>query len=143
MTPLEGAVDAALHATGQCLIVDGHSFPSDPLPCDLNQDRPRPEICIGTDPFHTPSQLATEAAKRFAERGLDVAINRPYEGALVPARWYRRDHRVAAVMIEINRRLYMDEATGEKIASFAETAALVQSVLTALIDVHECSQRCG
>jgi N-formylglutamate deformylase len=29
---LEAATHAVLHATGQCLILDGHSFPSDPLP---------------------------------------------------------------------------------------------------------------
>ena len=36
-------------------------------------------------------------------------------------------------MIEVNRCLYMDPATGDKIATFAETTALVQSVLTTLI----------
>jgi len=92
---LEAATASVLDATGQCLILDGHSFPTEPLPCDLNQDRPRPEICIGTDPFHTPSALATEAANGFAACGLDVAIDRPYSGALVPARWYRRDDRVS------------------------------------------------
>jgi N-formylglutamate deformylase len=136
---LEAATHAVLHATGRCLILDGHSFPSDPLPCDLNQDRPRPEICIGTDPFHTPSALATEAANGFAAYGLDVAIDRPYSGALVPARWYRRDDRVSALMIEVNRCLYMDQATGEKIATFAETTAVVQSVLTTLINLHKVS----
>ena len=47
--------------------------------------------------------------------------------------WYRRDKRVSAVMIEINRRLYMDETTGQKNAGFAETRATVQSVVTGLV----------
>ena len=130
---LEAATEATLNATGQCLIIDAHSFPSEPLPCDLNQERPRAEICIGTDPFHTPDELVSKAVSGFAAYGLDVAVNRPYEGALVPSRWYRRDNRVAALMIEVNRRLYMDEATGEKLAAFVETSAIVESVLTALI----------
>jgi N-formylglutamate amidohydrolase len=138
---LEAAIGAVLDATGQSLILDGHSFPTEPLACDLNRDRPRPEICIGADPFHTPSALATEAANGFAAYGLDVAINRPYSGALVPARWYRRDDRVSALMIEVNRCLYMDQATGDKIATFAETTAIVRSVLTALIDLHKVSRR--
>jgi N-formylglutamate deformylase len=129
---LEAATQTVLNASGHCLILDGHSFPDDPLPCDLNQDRPRPEICIGTDPFHTSDYLATKAVKSFSAHGLDVAINRPYAGALVPAPWYRRDARVSAVMIEINRRLYMDEANGKKTADFAETLSIVRSVLTAL-----------
>jgi N-formylglutamate deformylase len=129
---LEAATQTVLDATGHCLIIDGHSFPNDPLPCDLNQDRPRPEICIGADPFHTSDQLATEAVKSFSAHGLEVAVNRPYTGALVPVRWYRRDARVSAVMMEINRRLYMDETNGEKNGDFAETLSIVRSVLSAL-----------
>ena len=130
---LEVAVEKALDAAGKCLVIDGHSFPNDPLPCDLNQARPRPEICIGTDPFHTGSELATRASQGFEAHGLEVAVDRPYRGALVPARWWRRDARVSAVMIEINRRLYMDEATGAKTADFAEIARVVRSVATGLV----------
>jgi N-formylglutamate amidohydrolase len=122
-----------LDATGRCLILDCHSFPSDPPPCDLNQDRPRPEICVGTDPFHTPRQLAALAAKGFEAEGLEVAVNRPYAGALVPAPWYQRDERVSAVMGEINRRLYMDETTGQKTANFGEMVSVMQSVVTVLV----------
>jgi N-formylglutamate amidohydrolase len=130
---LEAATHAALDATGRCLIVDAHSFPDGPLGSDLDQAPERPETCIGTDAFHTPGQLATEAVDGFKARGLEVAVNRPYAGALVPALWYRRDKRVSAVMIEINRRLYMDETTGQKNAGFAETRATVQSVVTGLV----------
>jgi len=130
---LEAATQAALDATGRCLIVDAHSFPDGPLGSDLDQDPERPEVCVGTDAFHTPGQLATEAINGFQARGLEVAVNRPYAGALVPARWYRRDKRVSAVMIEINRRLYMDETTGQKNAGFAEARATVQSVVTGLV----------
>jgi N-formylglutamate deformylase len=137
---LEAATQTVLDAKGYCLILDGHSFPNDPLPCDLNQDRPRPEICIGTDPFHTPDDLAAAAVKGFVSHDLDVAVDRPYSGALVPAHWYRSDARVSALMLEVNRRLYMDEATGEKLATFAEMTAIVTSVSTALIDLQKTSQ---
>jgi N-formylglutamate deformylase len=133
---VEDAVQKVLEAAGSCLIIDCHSFPSNPLPCDLDQDRPRPEICIGTDTFHTPRELAADAVGRFAAHGLDVAVDRPYRGAIVPTRWYRRDDRVSAVMVEINRLLYMDEVTGEKTAGFPETMAVVRSVLSVLIEKH-------
>jgi N-formylglutamate deformylase len=133
---LEAATQEVLEATGSCLIIDAHSFPNDPLRCDLSQERPRPEICIGTDPFHTPARLRADAVAEFAAHGLDVAVDRPYTGAIVPARWYRRDDRVSALMIEVNRRLYMDEATGEKGAGFPQTMAVVQSVLRSLIEAH-------
>ena len=33
---------------GRCLIIDGHSFPSKPLPYEFDQEPSRPDICIGT-----------------------------------------------------------------------------------------------
>ena len=32
--------------------------------------------------------------------------------------YYYRDRRVSSVMIEVNRRVYMNEATGEKLPDF-------------------------
>jgi len=130
---LEAATQRVIDANGGCLIIDAHSFPSESLPCDMSQERPRPDICIGTDPFHTPEWLAADAVAGFKARGLEVTVNRPYAGALVPARWYGRDPRVSAVMIEVNRSLYMDELTGERADGFAEMREAVASVLETLM----------
>ena len=83
-----------------------------PLPCDVCRDENRPDFCIGTDAFHTPPGLlrATESAIR--SHGYSVGINSPCSGSLVPAATYRRDPNVWSVMIEVNRKLYMDEKTG-------------------------------
>ena len=37
-----------------------------------------------------------------------VGINRPFAGCIVPLKYYRKDSRVMSVMIEINRRLYIN-----------------------------------
>lgn len=44
---------------GSVLIVDCHSFPKNPLPYELDQERERAEICIGIDAFHTPIEIST------------------------------------------------------------------------------------
>jgi N-formylglutamate deformylase len=134
---LDAAVQRALDVSGSCLIIDCHSFPSEPLACDLDQERTRPDVCIGTDAFHTSRELAARATAGFAARGLDVALDRPFSGAMVPPRWYHRDKRVVSVMVEVNRRLYMDEATGEKNSGFSDIQTLLRSVLTGLIDPGE------
>ena len=50
--------------------------------------------------------------------GMTVKRNSPFAGTMVPMKYYRKDKRVTSVMIEVNRRLYMDEVTGEKLPGF-------------------------
>jgi N-formylglutamate amidohydrolase len=117
---------------GRCLVVDCHSFPSFPLPYELDQSPDRPDICIGTDAFHTPAKLADEVIAGFQLHGYTVALNRPFAGSLVPAKFYRNDANVAALMIEVNRALYMDEQTGAKSGRFDETRTAVAQLLERL-----------
>ena len=91
-----------------CLIIDGHSFYPTPLPYERNQNLDRPDICLGTDPFHTPSELAEAAYEYFTSCGYSVAFNEPFAGSIVPLKYYGKDKRVISIMIELNRRLYMD-----------------------------------
>ena len=109
---LERAVSESLAAHQRALILDCHSFSAERLPFELADDRPRPDICIGTDVFHTPALLREAMVRAFESHGFTVAVNHPYAGALVPLAFYRQDARVMAVMVEINRRLYVDESTG-------------------------------
>ena len=81
---LLGAVESELHDMGQALILDCHSFPSGPLPCDQDQAVPRPDFCLGTDEFHTPQSLASMVAAELEHLGYRVELNRPYAGTMVP-----------------------------------------------------------
>ncbi|MCR4849887.1 MAG: N-formylglutamate amidohydrolase [Lachnospiraceae bacterium] len=111
---LENAVQSALDRFDKCLIIDGHSFYDEPLPYELNQDKNRPDICIGTDENHTPKETEHILKQFFTERGYTVEINRPFAGSLVPLKYYRKDKRVMSVMIEVNRRLYIDHEIRKK-----------------------------
>ena len=48
---------------------------------------------------------------------------------LVPAKHYWREPSAKAAMIEINRRLYMDEQTGERLPSFDQVGNAVSGML--------------
>jgi len=111
-------VSTALEESSQCLIIDAHSFPSHALPCDIDQSPKRPDICIGTDDYHTPDELLQTAKGAFSTSGWTVKVNSPYSGTIVPMRYYQSDKRVSSLMVEINRRLYMDEVTGSKLSDF-------------------------
>jgi N-formylglutamate amidohydrolase len=126
-------VNNELEKYGKALIVDCHSFPSRPLPCDINQSVPRPDFCIGTDSFHTPIELIQITERTIKGSGYSVGIDWPYPGSLVPMEFYKKDHRVASIMIEVNRKLYMDEVTAAKKAGFDVIKGVIQTLL-AVID---------
>ena len=46
----------------------------------------------------------------FLQRGYSVAVDFPYSGCLVPERFHG-DLRVPAILIEVNRRLYLKPAS--------------------------------
>lgn len=122
-------VDTALTRFGKCLIVDCHSFASKPLPHESDQLPDRPQFCIGTDAFHTPAQLGNNLVGALIREGFTTKKDSPFKGALVPLQFYEKDKRVSAVMIEVNRNLYMNEVTGEKKSRFNEIAAVLRRVL--------------
>jgi N-formylglutamate amidohydrolase len=86
----------------------------------------RPAVCIGSDAFHTEPALAQAFVRAFTQVGWEVVLNEPFAGALVPASRYRRDARVQAVMVEVNRGLYMREDDGSRRADFERTAERVR-----------------
>ncbi len=126
-------VDNALAQHGQCLVIDCHSYPSKRLPYEITpQTSKRPEICIGTDAFHTDPVHIQTLQNFFIGKGYEVAIDTPFSGALTPLKHYGKDSRVKAFMFEIRKDLYMDEQTGAKIPRFdtlrddiAESVALL------------------
>jgi N-formylglutamate amidohydrolase len=127
---LERCVGLALDAHGKCLIIDCHSFASIRLPYEDEDHAPRPEICLGTDPFHTPPWLLDRARHAISAVAWELAVNRPFSGSIVPKEYFRADRRVWSIMIEVRRDLYMDEASGEKRPEFRSSLGRVIRALT-------------
>ncbi len=109
---LQQLVNERLEAYGEVTIFDVRSFPKKALPYELHTHLRRPEICIGTDDFHTPDRLTHQMVEAFKDFAT-VGVNEPFIGTYVPLEQYGTDQRVKSVMIEIRRDLYMDEMTGE------------------------------
>jgi N-formylglutamate deformylase len=136
---LTEAVDAALMAHGRSLIVDVHSFSSIPLPHEPDQDPARPEICIGTDLFHSPFEDDRDVVDIVTAQGFaTVALNRPFSGSIVPAKHWNTTRAVRSVMIEVRRDLYMDQRTGQRRPDFDSVASRVARLVEGL---HEAWTR--
>lgn len=123
---LNRMVAARLEAHGRALLLDCHSFPSRPLPYEPEQRADRPDICIGTDEFHTPPGLAQAFIDEYTSAGFSVRRDSPFAGALMAAQFHRVDRRASALMVEVNRALYMDETSGAKRDCFEELSATVR-----------------
>lgn len=124
---LEAAVSLALEHHGRCVVIDCHSFPGKALPYeDADESLERPDICIGIDTFHTSNPLEQSFVEAFTLGGWRVAVNQPFAGALVPASRYRRDPRVQAVMVEVNRSMYLDAASFEPNKDFTRIASEIK-----------------
>jgi N-formylglutamate deformylase len=129
---LNKAVENHLKKHGQSLIIDCHSFPSIPLPYEFHQSKNRPDICIGTDNFHTPEDLTQRCVQLFQEKRYSIKINKPFGGSLVPGEYYQKNKNVYSVMIEVNRELYMNEKTGDKHSGYDKLKIDLEWVLNEL-----------
>ena len=127
---ISGLVGSQLERFGRSTVLDCHSFATLPLASEPDQSPDRPDICIGTDPFHTPAALAARLEHSFRAEGFRVRRDAPFSGCLIPLAYHRRDERVSGVMIEVRRGLYCDEGTGERLPTFAAVRAALRRAIT-------------
>ncbi|WP_040810959.1 N-formylglutamate amidohydrolase [Nocardia concava] len=120
-----------LAAVGQAVIIDVHSYPTEPLPYELHGEGLRPPICLGADAFHTPPELLTRAAGAFVDFG-GVGANSPFAGTYVPLDFYGTDARVSALMVEIRRDLYMSEPGGPPGPGINRLATALASLISGI-----------
>ena len=94
------------------LLFDLHSFSEDTLPEHIRKRADRiPDVCIGTEQGYTPHELISRIERRLDEANLLHRINTPYSGTFVPGAVLKRNSScdLASVMLEFNKRLYLDE----------------------------------
>lgn len=126
-------VNDSLLKNKMAIIVDCHSFPSVPRIYEQDQKDSRPDICLGVDEYHTPQELVVMLKSTFEDAGFRVDINTPFAGSIVPVALHKKDKRVISVMIEVNRKLYMNEETFEKAENFSEVSTLIsRCIITSL-----------
>lgn len=121
-----------LRETQSCLILDCHSFPSAPRVRAISQNPDRPDFNIGTDSFHTPKEIIEASIEYFESRRLSLGIDTPYSGSIVPMEYYHKDKRVASIMLEINRGLYLNDNSNEKSKGYNKTKEIVQGYMNIL-----------
>lgn len=95
---------------GIAILIDCHSMPSTSMGRPGNASRP--DIVLG-DRFGAScdSRVTRVVRDTIAGLGLNVQLNRPYAGGFITEHYGRPYEGVHSLQIEINRALYLDEAT--------------------------------
>jgi len=104
---LETMVEEKLTADSKCLIIDCHSFPG-------------------------KEWLTERCVKLFENTGFKTVVNKPFSGSLVPGKYYRSNKNVLSVMIEVSRKLYLDESSALKDENFGNIQKSLTDVLESL-----------
>ena len=74
-------------------------------------------------------EMTALLAAAFRAEGLSVAINDPYKGVELVKRFGRPHENRHSIQIELNRKLYMDEATRERNANYPILKASLEKVM--------------
>jgi N-formylglutamate deformylase len=114
------------HLSCHCMSAVGAPTHPDP-------GKPRPDFCLGNLDGRTASDSFVEwVADVIRKLGYSCTINDPYSGGELNARYGDPAHGVESIMVEINKKLFMDVNTFRKIPDFDQVKAGVSKVLAAI-----------
>lgn len=112
---LRELLDKTRDKFGYAVLIDCHS-----MPAGVGQlDNKRADFIIG-DRFGRACHigLAATTIELLQNYGFDVAYNKPYAGGFITEHYGKPADHIHALQLEINRGLYMNERTLEKLVSF-------------------------
>lgn len=137
--PYHAQLQALLRETqarhGEVILIDCHSMPHEAIDSSWHVGRARPEVVLG-DRFGAAAAPAVmdriEAA--FVAEGLRVARNAPFAGAYIAQAYGRPTRGQHVVQVEIDRGLYMDEATIRPGPGFDRLRGMLARVIGRIAD---------
>ena len=128
---LERLIAEAHRAHGFAILIDWHSMPAAAAkaggrdrPCDIVLGDRFGAACAGA--------LTLRVERALEAMGYRVARNTPYAGGYTTEHYGRPGRRTHALQIEINRGLYLDEATLLPTAGFARLKANIEALTASL-----------
>lgn len=129
---LQGLLQAAA-VDGQVVLIDWHSMPSAALTPQATGGK-RPDIVLGDLHGESCTPELTQRVRRLLEgEGLSVGLNKPFAGGYIVEHYGRPRAGRQALQIEINRAIYMDEATLEPNSGVGALTRTFRKLTDALI----------
>lgn len=130
-TTLAGLLEETRRRFGIAILIDCHSMPSSPVGQPAAS---RPDFVLG-DRFGVSCdvRLTRFLKETLAATGHEVQVNRPYAGGFITEHYGRPKRGFHALQIEINRALYLDEATFARTKGFASLAGTLARAFARLV----------
>ena len=131
---LAGLMTAAHEAFGYAVLIDWHSMPSAAAEAERRRGGLKPDIVIGDRHGQSAASAYSGVVRAaFERRGRRAVMNRPFAGGYTTQKWARPANGFHALQIEIDRGLYLDEATLEPGPGFDTMRADIAAVGAALM----------
>lgn len=126
----------------EALLIDCHSMPSESLNQMGYSRTARPQIVLGDRFGASCSEAWTDCVETALVRaGFDVARNVPFAGAHIVQHYGRPSIGQHAIQIEIDRSIYMNEKTLERLPEFAEVKLRLTTAMAEICEKGRKVQR--
>jgi len=134
---LRELLDQTRQAFGCYLLIDCHSMPSVGGPHDPDAGRRRADIVLG-DCFASTcnEKIVSIVEDLFTKLGYQVSRNKPFAGGFSTRHYGNPQQGRHALQIEINRALYMEEATIKRNGGVVKMTKDITSVIKALAEIN-------
>ena len=138
--PYHAELSSVLHeahsAFGNAILVDCHSMPREALDGVIRRNEKRPDVVLG-DRFGASASgyIVDQIEAAFASAGFAVSRNTPFAGAYITQTYGRPSRQQHAIQVEIDRSLYMNEATLTPSTSFGSVKKALTAVLAEISDI--------
>lgn len=135
---LSALTNAVLSKVGEVLLIDCHSMPASASSHVSPQVAGSVDVVLG-DRFGAScaEDISGFVEDELRRHGLRVLRNKPYAGGFITQNHGSPHRGQHALQIEINRSLYMNEATFEKTAGFQHVRAVLDELASVLLPFLE------
>lgn len=139
---LRQLLDDTYRTLGIVMHLNCHAMPADTVRKDPRATPRSPDIVLGDRQGEScNSEITHFVADTFSTLGYSCALNDPYQGEELIRAYAAPSRRRHSLEIEINRGLYMDEATLELTSGFARLQQDLRNVLMQLKEFLKVTYR--
>ena len=131
---LAGLIARAHEQFGFCILIDCHSMPSTGLPVTAVGDPRTIDMVLGDRTGLSCAPAVTDTVDAFlSQRHYRVTRNNPYAGGFTTQHYADPGNGTHVLQLEINRNLYVDEATLEPRPGFSVLKADIGALMARLV----------